>query len=440
MSLMDYTAALNDVFVRVNEKQYGPFSPQELRALASKGGFHPSDEVWDDEDGKWVPASELRSLQPVFEGNGKATSERSKRILAVGGGKGGVGKTVLTASLGVGLASLGKEVVLVDADLGGANLHTVMGILEPERTFHDFYTLKVENLNDIALPTPLAGLRLISGACGTLGLANPKYAQKLRFIKQLRSIDADFILLDLGAGSSYNVVDFFLAADEGIVVTNPEPTAIQECFNFIRICQMRRLRLAFQDNAVVTEILNHEEVDKPGRLGLTTSQLLDNVREVAPEAASLMETIVESHRVKLILNMVREKEDIKEGLAIQTAAAELLGLEVDYLGFVSHDPAVRTAVRELKPFMLSDPSSPAAQDLARLISVKLLGTRSSFKSFWEKRKLRRQLLEQRAEYPELHLQTQAPICSIRCFYWDDCEYQNGGHPCSVRHLEPIFKS
>ncbi|MDZ7267237.1 MAG: P-loop NTPase [candidate division KSB1 bacterium] len=440
MSLMDDTAAWNDVFVRVNDKQYGPFSPQELRSLASTGGFRPSDEVWDDEDGRWVPATELRSLQPLFESGANAPSEGGKRIIAVGGGKGGVGKTVLTASLGVGLASLGREVVLVDADLGGANLHTVMGMLEPERTFHDFYTLKVDHLNDIALPTPIAGLRLISGACGTLGLANPKYAQKLRFIKQLRSIPADFILLDLGAGSSYNVIDFFLAADEGIVVTNPEPTAIQECFNFLRVCQLRRLRLAFQDNPAVTAILNDEEVDKPGRLNLTTSQLLDKVRAAAPEAGRLMQTMVESQRVKLILNMVREKDDLKEGLAIQTAAAELLALEVDYLGFVSHDPAVRTAVRELKPFLLADPGSPAAQDLARLISVKLLGTHSVVKSFWEKRRLRRQLLEQRAEYPELHLQAQAPICSIKCFYWDDCEYQNGGHPCSVRQLEPIFKS
>jgi hypothetical protein len=60
-------------------------------------------------------------------------------------------------------------------------------------------------------------------------------------------------------------------------------------------------------------------------------------------------------------------------------------------------------------------------------------------SFFEKRKLRKQLMEQRAEYPELNLHQQAPICSIKCFYWGDCDYQNGGHPCSVRHLEPIFK-
>lgn len=437
---MDSTATMNDIFVRVKEKQYGPFTTQELRSLANQGGFSPADEVWNDDEGQWVPASALQNLETVFNNEANASMNRAKRVIAVGGGKGGVGKTVFTASLGVGLASMGKQVVMVDADLGGANLHTVMGMLEPERTFYDFYSLNVENLNDIILPTRIDRLRLISGACGTLGLANPKYAQKLRFIKQLRTIDADFVLLDLGAGSSYNVVDFFLAADEGIVVTNPEPTAIQECFNFIRICQLRRLRLAFQDHPEVSAILAQDDLDKPGRIAVTMPELLEQVRAVDANAARLMQSMLESHHLKLVLNMVMKKDDIKEGLAIQTAAAELLSLEIDYLGYITYDPSVRNAVREFKPFLLEAPNSPASQDLAKLISVKMLGNKSLFKNFWEKRKLHRQLQEQRAEYPELNLQQQAPICSIKCFYWGDCEYQSGGHPCTVRHLEPIFKS
>jgi hypothetical protein len=116
-----------------------------------------------------------------------------------------------------------------------------------------------------------------------------------------------------------------------------------------------------------------------------------------------------------------------------------LSIDVEYLGYITYDQSVRNAVRELKPFLLESPESPASQDLAKLISVKILG-QSTVKGFFEKRKLRRQLMEQRSEYPEINLHEQAPICSIKCFYWGDCEYQNGGHPCSVRHLEPIFKT
>jgi len=154
----------------------------------------------------------------------------------------------------------------------------------------------------------------------------------------------------------------------------------------------------------------------------------------------MMTAVLESHRPKLILNMVMEKDDIKEGIAIQAAASELLSIDIEYLGFITYDQAVRNAVRELKPFILEDPASPASQDLAKMVNVKLLDQGSKIKNFFEQRRLRKQLMEQRSEYPEIDLQQQAPICSIKCFYWGDCEYQNGGHPCSVRHLDPIFKS
>ena len=431
---------MSDLLLQANDKQYGPFSSRELRLLANKGRLTPSDQVWSDEDGAWVRASELVELRQLFEGSGAKANGQTRRIFAIGGGKGGVGKTVLTASIGVALASLKKKVVMVDADLGGANLHTVMGILEPERTFFDFYSMNVDGIEDIVLPTHIKGLQLISGACGTLGLANPKYQQKLRFIRQLRSIDSDFILLDLGAGTSYNVIDFFLIADEGVVITNPEPMAVQECFNFLKICLLRRLRLAFRNDPNVMSVLELDDLNKPGRINITMSQVIAKVRELDGYAAGLMEAILESYRPRLILNMVMEKDDIKEGLALQSAASELLSIDLDYLGFISYDQDVRSAVRDLKPFLLENPNSVAAQDLAKLVSVKLLGQESFIKNFFERRKLKKNLMEQRSMYPEVNLQEQAPICSIRCFYWGECEYQNGGHPCSVRHLEPIFKS
>ncbi|MCI0692894.1 P-loop NTPase [candidate division KSB1 bacterium] len=430
-------ASIDNVFVRVNEKQYGPFSPRELRAMIDKGKFSENDLIWSEDQDQWITAADFNALRYIFPSE-EAAAKRPKRVIAVGGGKGGVGKTVLTSSIGVGLASLGKDVVMVDADLGGANLHTVMGILEPEHTFFDFYTLAVEDIKDIVLSTPVERLKLISGACGTLGLANPKYQQKLKFIRQLREIDADFILLDLGAGSSFNVIDFFLTADEGIVVTNPEPMAIQECFNFIKICLLRRLQLAFRGNERVMEILESDELNRPGRIHIPMSEVLKKVQEIDQSAAGMMEEVLATNRPKLILNMVMEKDDIKEGIAIQTAAAELLSIDVEFLGYITYDQGVRNAVRELRPFLLQNPQSPASQDLAKLISVKILG-QSKISGFFEKRKLRKQLMEQRAEYPEINLQQQAPICSIKCFYWGDCDYQNGGHPCAVRHLEPIFK-
>ncbi len=430
---------MNSLFVKVDDKQYGPFTRHELRGLVKKGKFTPGDLVWDEDDHDWVYAEQLDGLRKLFTDDTNAQELTEGRVIAVGGGKGGVGKTVLTASIGVALASLDHRVVLIDADLGGANLHTVMGILEPEYTFFDFYTLNRESLNDITLETPVENLRIISGACGTLGLANPKYTQKLRFIRQLRTVDAEFILLDLGAGSSYNVIDFFIAADEGIVVTNPEPMAVQEAFNFIKICLMRKLKRAFHGNPEVLALLEQDEVARPGRIQMPMSQVLQKVREIDARGADFFEQILEAFKPKLILNMVNQPEDVKEGVAIQAAAAELLSIDVQYLGYVSYDQSVRNAVRDLKPFILFDPKAKASQDLAKLVNVKLLG-RSIFQSLWHKRKMHKQLLEEKENYPEVKLLDQAPICSVKCFYWGDCDYQNGGHPCPVRYLEPVFKA
>lgn len=429
---------MNNLFVRVNAKQYGPFSRQELRGMVRQGKFSAKDLVWHEEQDQWVEASELRDTSWLFSDE-QPPDESSQRVIALGSGKGGVGKTVLTASLGVGLASLGHRVVMVDADLGGANLHTVMGILEPACTFFDFYTTQVDSLNDIVLETSVKNLRLISGACGTLGLANPKYRQKQRFIRELRTIPADFLLLDLGAGSSYNVIDFFLAADEGIVVTHPEPMAIQECFNFIKICLLRKLQLTFRHHDKVMAIFERDEVNRPGRIHVPMAQVLAAVRQADDTAGALMEEVLDAFHPCLILNMLDDSEDVKEGWAIQTAAAELLSIDVEFLGCISADDHVRRAVRELRPFLLQNPNCHAAQDLAKLINVKLLG-KSSVKGFFERRRLKKTLYDQQVDMPAINLHEHAPICSVKCFYWGNCDFQNGGQLCPVRHLEVMFKA
>ena len=427
---------MSNIFVRVDSKQYGPFSQRELRGMLRQGKFSAKDLVWQEGGDEWVAAGALSDREHLFSeesGNG----EQGPRVMAIASGKGGVGKTVLTASLGVGLASLGHQVVMVDADLGGANLHTVMGVLEPAYTFFDFYTTQVDSLQDIVLETPVKNLRLISGACGTLGLANPKYRQKQRFIRQLRTIPADFLLLDLGAGSSHNVVDFFLAADEGWLITNPEPMAVQECFNFIKICLMRKLKLAFRQHEEVMAILNREELSRPGRIHMPMGEVLGAAREVDEIAAGLMEEVLDAFHPGLILNMMEKPEDVREGWAIQTAAAELLSIDVDFVGCISMDKNVRQAVRELRPFLLQNPTGAASQDLAKLINLKILG-KGKLKSFFEKRRLKRNLQDLQVDMPATNLHEHAPICSMKCFYWGNCDFQNGGYLCPVRHVEATF--
>src|SRR5688572_8500892 len=167
-----------------------------------------------------------------------------RRIWSVGGGKGGIGKSLLTASLGWQLALLGKRVVLVDADLGGANLHTCLGLQNPRHTLGDFIQRKVAKIEDIAVETGLPGLRLVSGASDFLSAANINYAQKVRVLNRIRALDVDVVLIDLGAGTSFNIIDFFLVSDLGLLTVVPEPTSVENGYRFIKSALYRKLRIA----------------------------------------------------------------------------------------------------------------------------------------------------------------------------------------------------
>ncbi|HNW58104.1 MAG TPA: P-loop NTPase [bacterium] len=425
------------VFIKIKDQQLGPYSYPELRKLVSEGSFDRDDLVFSESSQDWVRAGQMEELRKLFPDRSDAPSQRV--VYAIGGGKGGVGKTVLTASIGIGLATLGHRVVMVDADLGGANLHTCMGILEPQYTFYHFYSLQKESLSDILLDTPVENLKLISGACGTLGLANPRYSQKLRFINELRKIDADFILLDLGAGSSFNVIDFFLAADQGLAVTTPEPMAIQETFNFLKIALMRKLTREFRDDPDTILHLEQEIFADSGRMAQSVGSALEELAVRDSATANRISSLLASFTPGLILNMVHADEEVKEGVALRTAAEELLSLKLDFLGYVEHDESVRRAVKELRPFVIDDPHSRAARSLAKLIAAGLL-KKSGWAGFREKHRVLREIRLQNREYPAQQIRESDTICSVQCFYWGDCEYQNGGHPCPVRHLDPIFKA
>ncbi len=425
-----------DVFVKVKDRQMGPFNAAELRTLVKRGEFTRNDLVYDEELQRWVEAGEMEELRHLFADERRGGGR--KTVFAVGGGKGGVGKTVLTASLGIALASHDHEVIIVDADFGGANLHTCMGILEPEATFYHFYTLQRDSLEDICLETPVKNLKLISGACGTLGLANPRYQQKVRFINQLRRLNADFILLDLGAGSSYNVIDFFLAADQGILVTTPEPMAVQETFNFLKMAVMRQLLRVIRKHPEALAVLEHHVYSEPGKMHAVMDDILTDVRQVDEKAAAAMVDFLESYRPHLILNMVHTSGEIEEGDALRTAAHDLLNVEVNYLGYIEYDETVRRSVKELRPFVLDHPKSKASKSLAKLVTVGLL-QKTGWAGFKERRKLIKQFSAQAADYPEAPLADSETICSVNCFYWGDCDYQEGGYPCPIRHLHPIFK-
>jgi flagellar biosynthesis protein FlhG len=204
------------------------------------------------------------------------------RIWAIGGGKGGVGKSVIAANLGTSMAQMGARVALVDADLGGANLHTLLGLPTPRTNLADFISRRVANLSDIMTPTAIKNLWLVSGARALLEMANPNYGQKGKVIRHVAALDVDHVILDLGAGSAFNVLDFFLVARRGILVVVPEATSIENAHHFLKAAFFRKLKMA-QPRKQVRAAIAKVVTGSTARDVRTPKNLISKIMTVDPE-------------------------------------------------------------------------------------------------------------------------------------------------------------
>jgi flagellar biosynthesis protein FlhG len=288
-----------------------------------------------------------------------------RQIWSVGGGKGGIGKSLLTASLGWQLARLGKRVVLVDADLGGANLHTCLGLTAPGRTLGDFISRRAERIEDVLVETGVPGLSLISGGSDFLSAANIKYAQKVRVLNRVRALDVDVILLDLGAGTSFNIIDFFLISDVGLLTVVPEPTSVENGYRFIKSALYRRLRGAAR--SVPVRQLVEAALDPKNSYGIKTPvELMAAVETLEPAEVEPLRRELNAFRPRFVVNQVRTPADVTIGHQLVTACARHLGIRASYAGFVDYDDSVWKAVRQRRLFMVESPNSAAAEKVRRL--------------------------------------------------------------------------
>jgi flagellar biosynthesis protein FlhG len=287
---------------------------------------------------------------------------RTLRSIAIGGGKGGIGKSLVAVTLGIELVRRGMRVVLVDCDLGGANLHSFLGMEYPKETLSDFVLRRVENLSQLVITTPVAGLGLISGARNAIQVANPMHQQKLRLLRAVQKLDADVAVLDLGAGTHYNVVDFFLQAHHGILVIVPEPTSVENAYRFLKAAFLRRVR--GMDASFGIRDLIQEVTRARGQRPLVPVEIVRAVAERDPDAGAALEREMASFKPLLLVNQAREPKDLALGEGMCAASRRLFGLELTYLGHLRHYDQVWRAVRAHQPVFFEKLGKSFALDLA----------------------------------------------------------------------------
>ncbi|MDX8407260.1 MAG: P-loop NTPase [Mariprofundaceae bacterium] len=302
-----------------------------------------------------------RSIAPAHNG---------PRIWAIASGKGGVGKSFISSSLGLALARQGKRVVLVDLDLGGANLHTCLGMANPKLTLSDFISSKRRHINEFIEPMNEAKLGLISGAADGLEIANLKHFQKQKVIRNLKQIDADYVILDLGAGTTFNTLDFFIQADRGIISVVPDPTSIENTYRFLKCALTRRLREApKQTRKLMAQVLSMRQGDK--RKIRTLASFMKAMQQLHPDHARLLQGEMERQKLHLIVNQVMEPGDTELGSSMAMACGKYFGQHLDYLGHLNHDRQIIAALRQRKPFLNTFPQSRAAINLEHMAAALL---------------------------------------------------------------------
>jgi flagellar biosynthesis protein FlhG len=227
-------------------------------------------------------------------------------IISVGGGKGGVGKSLLSIGLGTALAREGLRVVMVDLDLGGANLHTYLGILRQTPTIANFLVNKVPSLDELIVETSEKDLRLISGAEFVPGALNPPTWMKLKLMRHLKTLPADFIILDLGAGVHFNTLDFFGISDYGVVITAPEPGAVMNAYSFIKGALYRKVQNVFKNHPDVAKIIEEETKNSKSEKRFTIEWFRETLTRVAPEMLPLIGEIEQSFHPALVINRAPE--------------------------------------------------------------------------------------------------------------------------------------
>ena len=284
------------------------------------------------------------------------------RVWPIGGGKGGSGKSFLTGSLGMILAKEGFRTLLIDLDLGAANLHTIAGIPHPPRSLSDFIRDDCGSLAETIIETPTPNLFLISGAMNTLDIANLAHERKLKIIRHIGKLSFDYILLDLGAGTSFNTLDFFMASPSGIFVTTPEPTSIENIYRLIRSVYFRKIRQTLNGHAFRNLARDAEERNRHATV-TNPDLLLHVISELDPEKGLILERELRSFEFKLVVNQHRKQDNPGIGKVICRIIERHLNLKMHFLGNVGFDDRVHVAVCKTAPFIDLYPYTQTALDL-----------------------------------------------------------------------------
>lgn len=239
------------------------------------------------------------------------------RIIACVSGKGGVGKTTVVANLGLAMAKLGKRIVVLDANVTTPNLGLHLGLPLYPVTLHD--VLKGRASIKDAMYRHESGLRIVPAGISLRDLRGADPANLPNILLDLLG-DADIILLDVAAGLGKEALSAMESADEVILVTSPEVTAVTDALKAAKLAQ----QLGTKISGIVVN--RHSGKDYEMRVQDIVSMLGDH---------ELLATIPEDVNVK---KSVAKRMPVVHHSPNTSASRELNKLAAKILGYNYYAP------------------------------------------------------------------------------------------------------
>lgn len=243
------------------------------------------------------------------------------RVVTITSGKGGVGKTTTTANLGVSLARLNKKVVLIDADIGLRNLDVVMGL--ENRIVYDIIDIIEERCRirqAMIRHKQFPELYMIPAA-QTRDKNALTPSDMINVVNQLRD-EFDFILIDSPAGIERGFRNAVAPADEVLIVTNPEVSAVRDADRIIGLLEAENKG----PGKLILNRLNIEMVRKGEMMSAddVTDILAIKIIGIVPEDENVIPA--SNSGIPVTLN-----ENSKAGIAFRNIARRLLGENVPFM-------------------------------------------------------------------------------------------------------------
>lgn len=294
------------------------------------------------------------------------------KIIAVGGGKGGVGKSLICANMAVTLALTGQRVILVDADFGASSLHALLGISSPQYGFREYFDhsgLESNGEDALLLDTGIANLKFLSGAGDMPGSADINIKNQAKVVSYIRSLEADHILMDLGPGTNFHIIDYFNIAGKNVVVSTPEMTSILKSFSFIKAALFRKISQEFKSNSSIQHFLDFSKNPATAEECYEIGSLREMVEESHPQKLEQVNQIIREFQPGLVINRVRRQKDILMGDNLKRLAKKYLDVDLKFLGYLIESDDVRDSIDEMRPFLIKDPQSKPSENIQQIIGA-----------------------------------------------------------------------